>query len=119
MITGGSGDQSKSVEIFRTDGTPLSSCAIPDLPDSRRSHTQIGTMICGGGNNETDTSCINLVSNVWEVVEFTLRYRRIWHVSWQSKMGLVLMGGLFSDATTELVTDEGSAEYFDLKHPVM
>ena len=117
MITGGQGDKSKSVEFFRTDGTPLTSCIIPDLPDDRRLHTQAGAMLCGGGDtNDTSLSCLNFSSNVWDVMTFKLNFRRQSHVSWQSKKGLVLMGGFYSVNTTELVNNEGSTEYFTLQH---
>ena len=120
LITGGSDDQSKSVEIFRTDGTPLSSCEIPDLPDDRRLHTQIGTMICGGGDtNETSLSCLNFASNTWDVMAFKLKFRRMGHVSWQSKKGMVFIGGIDSMNTTELVNNEGSTEYFTLQQPIL
>ena len=124
MITGGAGpitgseDLSKSVEFFRTDGTPLSTCTIPDLPDNRNQHTQIGTMLCGGGpNNETSLSCLNFASNAWNTMAFKLIYQRYGHVSWQSKKGLVFIGGFYSPNTTELVNDEGSTEYFTLQQP--
>ena len=125
LITGGSGSQSKSVEIFRTDGTPISSCNIPDLPDDRRLHTQVGTMLCGGGDtNETSLSCLNFASNSWNLMSFKLTYRRMGHVSWQSKNGMVFMGGLHSMNTTEIVYDEGSItyitiDYFTLQQPIM
>ena len=95
MITGGL--DSRSVEFFRTDGTPLSTCTIPDLPDNRNQHTQKGTMLCGGGpSNETSLSCLNFASNAWNTMAFKLRYQRYGHVSWQSKKGLVFIGGFYS-----------------------
>ena len=119
MITRGTGDRSKSVEFFRTDGTPLF-CIIPDLPDDRRLHTQVGTMLCGGGDtNDMAISCLNFASNSWYVMAFKLKYRRQGHVSWQSRMGLVMIGGFYSENTTELLNNEGSTEYFTLQQPTM
>ena len=54
-------------------------------------------MICGGGDtNETSLSCLNFSSNTWDVMTFKLKYRRNGHVSWQSKRGMVFIGGIDS-----------------------
>ena len=70
-------------------------------------------MLCGGGDtNDTALSCLNFASNSWDVMAFKLKYRRQGHhVSWLSKMGLVMIGGFYSENTTELLNNEGSTEY--------
>ena len=54
LITGGSGNNSKSVEAVRGDGK--SHCKMPNLPDQRIGHTIDGDILCGGEN--TKYSCM-------------------------------------------------------------
>ena len=45
LITGG-----KSAEMFHPDRD--SPCVLPDLPDMRHSHSQDGSLVCGGDEAE-------------------------------------------------------------------
>ena len=48
LITGGGvGGTRRSVEVLRSDGSPLS-CNIPKMPNDRYWHTQSGLRVCGG-----------------------------------------------------------------------
>ena len=61
LITGGG-----SAEIYHPDRDSV--CVLPDLPDSRLSHTQDGSLMCGGW--ELCRSCRrwNPESGAWDLV---------------------------------------------------
>ena len=114
IITGDSGGNSRSVEAVREDGSSL--CTLPDLPNDNYRHTQSGLVTCGGPSSSIRTSCIRLIDGKW-LQSNTLIHGRYLHTSWTSPMGIVLMGGMSSDTTTELLTDDGqSVELFSLKY---
>ena len=115
LVTGGRGDNDRTVEALWSNGSSL--CSLPDLPDDHRGHTQSGLVTCGGAY--TLTSCYTLTSGVW-TKSHTLRHERYYHSSWISPMGIVLMGGIVSETTTELLTDDGqSMDYFSLQYSTM
>ena len=117
LVTGGYGDNRRSVEALWSNGSSL--CSLPDLPDDHSVHTQSGLVTCGGYYDyNTQTSCYTFTNGVW-TKSHTLRYGRYQHSSWTSPMGIVLMGGWDSDSetTTELLTDDGqSTENFSLRY---
>ena len=42
-------------------------CSLPFLRDVSKGHTMEGTMVCGGGDGDTQTSCVNLTDDgIWE-----------------------------------------------------
>jgi len=136
LVSGGWGGDQRSVEMF----IPLhgKTCTLPDLPDDRNGHTMdvytyadsedypsepevVYPMICGGGDGNTQSSCIcfedlgqpndNLTQSHVDSIEET---GGIWidcssygdgvlrdgHNSWKSSKGLVLMGGVSSLRST-------------------
>ena len=115
MITGGDGEASRSVEIFSLNNRDLQCELEPDLPDIRTDHTQNGFIICGGYN--TETSCLTLAAGGQWNVSHQLKYKRYQHSSWDTPDGgVLLIGGVYSRTTTELLTDDGgSVEKFKLK----
>ena len=117
LVTGGYGNNMRSVEALWSNGSSL--CSLPDLPYDYYYHTQSGLVTCGGGSSTlTETSCYTFTNGVW-TKSHTLRYGRSGHSSWTSPMGIVLMGGedTGSRTTTELLTDDGqSTDYFSLKY---
>ena len=114
LVTGGYGDNQRSVEALWSNGSSL--CSLPDLPDIYYHHTQSGLVTCGGYMGDTLRSCYTFTNGVW-TKSHTLRHARYLHSSWTSPMGIVLMGGDLSRTTTELLTDAGqSTEYFSLQY---
>jgi len=105
-------------------------CEFPDLPEQRFSHSldTVGNtpVLCGGGyytggtyfdgQFSVDDICLQLTpptaSGVWSVSAVTRGFST--HSSWNSKAGLILMGG-YSKLSTEIVTDIGPN--FDPKNP--
>ena len=77
-----------SVEVLSAAGTPLR-CTLPTLP-SGMTHTQDGLLSCGGLG--ASTTCVKLSDGGW-VVSHNLRQSWLFHSSWMSPAGLVLMGG--------------------------
>ena len=95
---------SLSVELLYRNG---SSCWLPDLPEARWSHSQSGLVICGGG--KTLKSCSTLVAGVWTPTH-TLQQQRSSHLSWETKGGVLLLGGWAKATrqTTELLSSASS-----------
>ena len=116
LITGGWDYALHSAEIYHTDrDTP---CALPDLPDQRVFHTQDGSLVCGGGYTLRSCRRWNADTGAWDLVTETLTEKRWAHTSWTPVDGSVtyLMGGFWSDNTTE-VLDNGSVRItFPPKH---
>ena len=118
MITGGyNGDVLRSAEIFNP--VTKTSCSLPQLPEARRSHSEDGGLVCGGGYNAaTQTSCVKWspASGTW-TKSHTLRQERYGHVSWATASGVYLIGGWYSKRTSEKVKLDGSVEEgFSLKY---
>ena len=117
LITGGGGANPimSSVEVLHANGSLW--CSMPDLPAHRLSHTQAGLRLCGG----TQHDCLTFTDGEW-VTSHTMeadKYR-IGHSSWDTPDGLVLLGGLNTPNTSEILSFSigDSTEYFPLKHPV-
>ena len=101
LVTGGYGAK-ESAEVILEDG---STCTLPDLPSpGRNSNSATGLTLCGGF--DTDTSTCSIFSNgQWETSHLlgVPRYR---HVSWDSPLGIIIIGGEDSEAqhTTETLS---------------
>ena len=68
-----------------------------------------GTVLaCGGGYSDTKKTCEKFDGTSWSH-HSTLQYSRVWHTSLPGHHDLLLMGGQYSLATTELV--EGEEQY--------
>ena len=120
LVTGGLG--LNSVEVLSSEGTSL--CTLPPLPFGRWGHTQDGPISCGGEWSSSlyysTTTCVKLsaLDGRW-VVSHNLRESRRYHCSWESPVGLVLMGGWYDKynngsgnngfTTTELLSSSGSS----------
>ena len=74
-------------------------CPLPDLPSSRREHSQDGLVMCGA--KEDKTSCLTLSEVGW-TKSHDLINERFNHISWQMEEGILLMGGASSPDSTEL-----------------
>ena len=95
-----------NVEVF-VPSTGLS-CSLPALPDQRYEHTMDSLLICGGGpySSTAATTCLSFTSGQW-ITSHTLVEERYYHTSWQTEQGLVLMGGVLSPDTSEIVATAG------------
>ena len=77
-----------------------------DLPDRRYGHSQVGLTLCGGGRDqETRGSCLTWQETDGWVSSHLLQYSRIYHSTWLSPRGLVLLGS----NTAELLHSNGTA----------
>ena len=74
-------------------------------------------MLCGGGVSDLDKkTCMKFSHGTWKQ-SHTLKNKRHFHSSWNSKYGLLLMGGQGRDKTSELLTSNGqSISKFALKY---
>ena len=117
-MTGGFGNAnwtSVEVEVLHSDGSPW--CSLPDLPNGRDEHTQTGLEACGGDSSTVQTTCVRLEAGSW-TPSHQLLQKRAYHSSWASPAGTLLMGGWYSEKTTELLdTNTGdSVMSFPLKY---
>ena len=97
----------KSVELIREDGT---TCTLPDLPQGRMYHSQVGLEACGGHYTSTSKSCVTFSAGTW-TTSHTLAVERTGHVSWSSYPGGVLLLGGWDRAakrSTELLSSTSS-----------
>ena len=98
----------KSVELIREDGT---TCTLPDLPQGRMYHSQVGLEACGGHYTSTSKSCVTFSAGTW-TTSHTLAVWRRHHVSWASYPGgVLLLGGFKSNEakrSTELLSSTSS-----------
>merc|ERR1711892_140161 len=114
IVGGGQGDgqapQLFTGEVF--DPSLGKSCLLSQhLPDTRMSHTMDDDLLCGGlwvKSQDTQTTCLRFSTedDSW-TYSHTLDHKRVGHSSWITNKGLLLMGGWYSDTTTELLSLEG------------
>ncbi len=115
LITGGVKEgHLKSTEIYLPSGN--TSCSLPDLPKGRALHTQDGPWACGGDSSISMATCDRWSEGSWTRLA-SLSVTRSGHVSWATASGLYLIGGGYSEKTSELVKEDGSVEEgFKLKY---
>ena len=101
LLTGGNGAET-SVEVILSDS---SICRLPPLPDGRKLHSQSGITVCGG--ESSSQTCSSFRNGEW-TISHNLIEERIRHVSWSSTSGIMLLGGLNSEQTTELLSSTSS-----------
>ena len=75
-----------------------------NLPDRRYGHSQTGLTLCGGGRGEESRgSCLRWEGGGW-VTSHHLNYSRIYHATWGSPIGILLIGS----NTAELLHTNGT-----------
>ena len=118
------------MEILRENGSYW--CSLPDLPEDRYFHTQSGLITCGNQSPQvisigqtidinSTRSCLTFSSGQW-IKSHSLLFSRVYHSSWISKEGVVLMGsGQGGSAnTSEILTNDGNSRpSFPLKANIM
>ena len=118
-MTGGDNgeDYLSSVEVYHP-GTNTS-CTLPSLPEGISSHSQDGLVLCGG-YPDFGRSCYTLNTDTAQWTKtHSLSERRYGHTSWRREDGsILLIGGGYSETTTELVSDSSrvSTPGFTLKY---
>ena len=109
MLTGsgggpkGSDQKKKSVEILNLDGSHR--CSLPDLLHETWGHTQNGLTVCGNSEHEFK-SCFTFTNGNWKLSQNLLR-PRLYHSSWQTGQGLLIMGGagVNQEMSSEMLSD--------------
>ena len=97
MLTGSGGGPAdsprklKSVEIIHLNGTHR--CSLPDFPNATWGHSQNSLTVCGNSDRMYRSNCFKLQDGAW-TISHTLLKPRVYHSSWQSTAGIVLMGGV-------------------------
>ena len=115
-----------TAETWTRDGDTYTSCSLPSLPDFRFLGSLDGTKYCGGGLNESQTSCLEFCQGSWKVSDSDFS-PRLYHTSWRTEDGVYLMGGevgytenpggalVRNGLTTTFIGDDGTiSRGFDL-----
>ena len=102
---------STTEDYFPTPGSRYT-CSLQSMPSARVGHTldQLGdgTVLACGGYGEGQKTCDKFNGTSWSS-HSTLLHERGQHTSLPGQHDLLLMGGYYSEATTELV--EGGEQY--------
>ena len=101
----------KSVEAYNPYIPKI--CKLSDLPNVRRDHTICGGLLC------SEKSCLKLGPSGFVKTTVSLQQHRTYHLCWNVREGVLLLGGESSPSTTELVQVDGSSSVsnFDLSYP--
>ena len=101
----------KSVEIFNP--TTRRTCSVGNLKQARISNTMCNNMVCGGSSCEKFDGISSFTSLPLRLVR-----GRYDHLCWGLKSGdVLLLGGWYSEKTTERVSADGSSSKLDFKLP--
>ena len=116
IVSGGyNGGSIASTEVyFPTPGSGYI-CSLQSMPSARRGHTldQLGdgTVLACGGYPDALKTCDKFDGTSW-TQHSTLIYNRDYHISLPGKHGLLLMGGTYSEKTTEIA---GGTKQYNLQ----
>ena len=118
LITGGYNGSSyylTTAELYYKNGTKL--CLLPDLPSGRSGHSQYGVITCGGYVSTEAYNCVTLRKGEW-VPSHHLRHKRAYHVTWTRDNEIILIGGDYSQTTSEILRTDSSvtSSGFSLKY---
>ena len=94
LLVGGNGNSAmQTTELWYHNDTTYTRCSLPSLPERRYHGTFNGFKYCCGGEDEASwTSCIELDQGSW-VTSNTNLTPRWYDVSWATENGIYLMGG--------------------------
>ena len=109
LISGGDG--TGTVEVYSLNNH----CVLPSLPVEMADHTSDEGTLCGGDYSRN--TCITFSSGKW-VTSHALAEERAWHISWSTEAGVILMGGLSSGNTSEIISlgDYDAVPGFDMQY---
>ena len=120
LITGDStatGGIFHSVEVFIPSTS--TSCELPGLVRGRGDHTQDGLLLCGGTYSSYNCEEFSPATGTWARTH-TLQRERWYYVSWSVEEGTILMGGVSSGTTSEIVKHDGTTEWsLDQKYDIL
>ena len=106
-MTGGDGTE-ESAEVILEDG---STCTMPDLPTPGRfGHSADGLTLCGGFGDDEDTpSTCSTFTGQWNN-SHQLGVQRSGHGSWDSPIGIIIIGGanIEAEQTAETLSPNSS-----------
>ena len=72
-----------------------------------------------GGNYRNKTECVGFNQGTWTRTNTGFKHRRSAHTSWETEVGIYLMGGDGSRQTSELARNDGTVtEGFSLQYPI-
>ena len=106
-----------SAEIFNP--VTRRTCSVGNLKQARDGHTMCNNMVCGGSDSETEKTCEKF-DGISSFTSLPLRLvkSRDRGLCWGLKSGdVLLLGGLYSEKTTERVSADGSSSKLDFKLP--
>jgi len=110
MITGGwgkirenTGGALRRVELMFSNGSHV--CDLESLPVKTGGHSQMELLLCGGFDNLY--TCFDFYNGFWQSHTKILKHRRKNAGSWIRKDKVLLIGGSYSDNTTEAITFDG------------
>ena len=115
LITGGEPRDSVGVKVEVFNIKTKKSCPIANLPGGvRLKHSQCGRLLCGGWESSTQRSCLmlNPLTRAFTPTSVSLREKREGHLCWdvEGENGpTLLMGGIHSRRSTELLSPDGSS----------
>ena len=106
-----------SVEIFN----PMTrrTCSVGNLKQARSAHTMCNNMVCGGLSRKAGKSCEKFDGiSSFTSLPVRLVKHRYRHLCWGLKSGdVLLLGGWYSEKTTERVSADGSSSKLAFKLP--
>ena len=109
----------KSSEILHLNGQHR--CSLSDFPTETWGHSQNGLTVCGNSDVTYRSNCYEFRSGVWTLTQ-TLLKPRVYHSSWQSDKGLIMMGGvgIKAQSTSEILSEENISKEmgFSLNSPL-
>jgi len=117
LIVGGfkPGGFSNSAEEFNTNTGET--CSVGDLPESNYGMSLCHRMVCGGQHALTSCSKFE-ADSTFSTLPVTLRESRAYHLCWGLPSGeVLLLGGSYSEKTTERVSADGSSSSPDFNFP--
>merc|ERR550539_1504331 len=114
LITGGWPENSqKKVELYNPSSG--NSCPLQDLQVKRKDHSSCAGLVCGGRGKRGSLSVQSCEkfngTSVSPLPSLTLRQKRQWHLCWTLPGpgdNILLLGGLSSPTTTEIVSGSSS-----------
>ena len=97
-------------------------CELPDITGGgSRFHSQCGGLLCGGVSSQDSCLMLDTLTGTFTNTSVKLVEERKGHLCWEvdGEGGpILLMGGLYSDRSTELVSSDGltSSASFTLQY---
>ena len=84
---------------------------MPDLPLDRWSHTSVGGTICGGGQADVQSDCVDISSGSWSGDSYQPISPRDRHLTWNVEPGkyFMIFGG--GSKTSDVVYADGTVEH--------